>query len=193
MKLTGQKGFHSYCYKIFNHLPSNLLELQENKAPFMSAFRKCLLTHVFYPVEEFLVYNNDKNNFVVSNITIHSLYFYILTQVTHHTLYSCGVFYLLYCRFVLLCLLLFSCKWHCCGKQDILYGHVPYSTVIGRSLDLWNVNVAVGCPSMFIVAEYSCRVQCSAEVPSDQHRCSNSWHFVIMTKTALSTETGPTL
>jgi hypothetical protein len=62
VKLTSvKKGITRIAIKIFNHLPSNILELQENKAPFMLAFRKCLLTHVFYPVEEFLVHNIDTN------------------------------------------------------------------------------------------------------------------------------------
>ena len=47
--------------KILNHLPSNILELQENKALFKSALRKDLLTHVLYTVEEFLVHNSDTN------------------------------------------------------------------------------------------------------------------------------------
>jgi len=45
--------------KILNHLPSNILELQENKALFKSTLRNYLLTHVIYSVEEFLVHNND--------------------------------------------------------------------------------------------------------------------------------------
>jgi len=62
VKLTSvKKGLICIAIKIFNHLPSDILELQENKAPFMSAFRKCLLTHVLYPVEEFLVHDNGTN------------------------------------------------------------------------------------------------------------------------------------
>ena len=47
--------------KIFNHLPSNILELQENKTLSKSGLRKYLLTHVFYSVEESLAHNNDTN------------------------------------------------------------------------------------------------------------------------------------
>jgi hypothetical protein len=55
------KGVTYSPTKILNHLPSNILELQENKALLMSALRKYLFTHALYSVEEFLVHNNDTN------------------------------------------------------------------------------------------------------------------------------------
>jgi hypothetical protein len=62
VKLTSvQKGVTYSAIKIFNHLPSNTQELQESKMLFKSALRKYLLAHVFYCVEEFLVYNNGTN------------------------------------------------------------------------------------------------------------------------------------
>jgi hypothetical protein len=53
------KGVTYSATKMLNHLLSNILELQENKALFKPALRNCLLTHVLYSVEEFLVHNND--------------------------------------------------------------------------------------------------------------------------------------
>jgi len=62
VKLTSVEKVVTYsAIKIFNHLPSNILELQENKILSKSALRKYLLTHVFYSVEEFLAHNNDTN------------------------------------------------------------------------------------------------------------------------------------
>jgi hypothetical protein len=55
------KGVTYSATKILNHVPSNILELQENKALFKSALRKYLLTHILYTVEEFLLHNNDTN------------------------------------------------------------------------------------------------------------------------------------
>jgi len=62
VKLTFVKmGVIFSATKIFNQLPSNILELQENKMLFKSALRKHFLTHVFYYVEEFLLHNKDTN------------------------------------------------------------------------------------------------------------------------------------
>jgi hypothetical protein len=56
-----KKGVTYSAIKIFNHLPSYILELEENKTLSKLALRKNLLTHVFYSVEEFLAHNNDTN------------------------------------------------------------------------------------------------------------------------------------
>lgn len=60
-KLTSvKKGVTYPAIKVFNNLPSNILELQENQTLLKSALRKYLLNYVFYSVEKFLV-QNDKN------------------------------------------------------------------------------------------------------------------------------------
>jgi hypothetical protein len=65
-------GVIFFSTKIFNQLPTNILELQENKMLFKSALRKYLLTHVFYYVEEFYYITTIQiNNFITSNILIH--------------------------------------------------------------------------------------------------------------------------
>jgi hypothetical protein len=56
-----KKGVTHSDIKIFNHLPSNILEIQENKMLFKSVLRKHLLTHLFDSVEEFLVCYKDIN------------------------------------------------------------------------------------------------------------------------------------
>jgi hypothetical protein len=61
VKLTSVKKSVAYsAIKVFNHLPLNTLELQENKTFFKTELGKYLLTHVFYSVEKFFAYNNDK-------------------------------------------------------------------------------------------------------------------------------------
>ena len=61
VKITSvKKGVTHSDIKIFNHLPSNILEVQK-KTLFKSALRKHLLTHVFDSVEVFLVHINDTN------------------------------------------------------------------------------------------------------------------------------------
>jgi len=62
VKLTPvQKGVTYSAIKIFNHLPSNIKELQESKMLVKSALRKYVLACVFYSVEEFLLCNNGTN------------------------------------------------------------------------------------------------------------------------------------
>jgi hypothetical protein len=61
VKLTSvKKGITYSAIKIFNHLPLNIFELQENKPFFKSALRKYLFTYAFYSVEEFLACNKDE-------------------------------------------------------------------------------------------------------------------------------------
>jgi len=61
VKCTSVEKVTCSARKIFNHLPSNKLEVQENKTLSKSALRKYLFTHVFYSVEEFSAHNNDTN------------------------------------------------------------------------------------------------------------------------------------
>jgi hypothetical protein len=62
VKITSiKKGAVYYPIKVFNHLALKILQLRENKTLIKSALRKYFLTHVFYSVEQLLVYNNDKN------------------------------------------------------------------------------------------------------------------------------------
>jgi hypothetical protein len=54
-----QKGVTYTSLRIFNALPSNLLQLQTNKFSFKSALRKYLLANAFYSVDEFLVQSRN--------------------------------------------------------------------------------------------------------------------------------------
>lgn len=57
MNLTSvRKGCHLFCYKIFHHLPSNILEIQENTMLFKSALRNIVLLWCSIFTVFFLVY-----------------------------------------------------------------------------------------------------------------------------------------
>jgi hypothetical protein len=77
----------------------------QNKTLFKLTLRKYLLTHVFYSVEEFLKVIQI-HNFIISNTIIHTLCFYILTQLTLYTFHVEVVYiYFIVACFIMLLLL----------------------------------------------------------------------------------------
>ena len=47
------------CIKIFNRVPASILKFQKDKSNFKYELRKCLVTHAFCSVEEFLSHDQD--------------------------------------------------------------------------------------------------------------------------------------
>jgi hypothetical protein len=54
-----QKSAYYAGIKIFNSLPSNLRSLMNKQTQFKVALKRYLNTHLFYSVEEFLMFKND--------------------------------------------------------------------------------------------------------------------------------------
>jgi hypothetical protein len=63
-----QKSVTYSALRIFNALPKDLLQLQNNKALFKSMLRKYLLVNAFYCVDEFLVHSKKSLMLLFSSL-----------------------------------------------------------------------------------------------------------------------------